>query len=136
MQRTGCVWRLLPTGFPAWTSVYKSFERWAAADRFEQMRDWLRAQWRERLGRHGQLTAAVLDSQTTRHSSQGGEAGFDAGKKIRGRKRHLLVDTRGLLLAVTVTGHMGCACSGVRRARHCVVKCVLRSYGRAMNKDA
>ena len=103
----------------------KSFERWAAADRFEQMRDWLRAQWRERLGRHAQLTAAVLDSQTTRHSSQGGEAGFDAGKKIRGRKRHLLVDTRGLLLAVTVTGHMGCACSGVRRARHCVVKCVL-----------
>lgn len=101
--RTGCAWRLLPKGFPAWTTVYKSFARWAAAGRFEQMHDRLRAQWRERLGRHAQPTAAVLDSQATRHSPQGGEAGFDAGKKVKGRKRHLLVDTLGLLIAVTVT---------------------------------
>ena len=67
------------------------------------MHDRLRAQWRERLGRHAQPTAAVLDSQATRHSPQGGQAGFDAGKKLKGRKRPLLVDTLGLLLAVTVT---------------------------------
>lgn len=100
--RTGCAWRLLPKSFPAWTTVYKSFVRWAAAGRFEQMHDRLRAQWRERLGRHAAPTAAVLDSQSTRASPQGGTSGFDAGKKVKGRKRHLLVDTLGLLLAVTV----------------------------------
>lgn len=67
------------------------------------MQDRLRQQWRLRLGRHAQPSAAVLDSQSTRHSPQGGQAGFDAGKKVKGRKRHLLVDTLGLLLAVTVT---------------------------------
>lgn len=101
--RMDCAWRLLQTSFPAWTTVYKSFERWAATGRFERMYDRLRVQWRERLGRHAQPTAAVLDSQATRHSPQGGEAGFDAGKKIKGRKRHLLVDTLGLLLVVSVT---------------------------------
>ena len=83
--------------------MYKSFVRWAAAGRFEQMHDRLRAQWRSRLGRHAQPTAAVLDSQATRHSPQGGAAGLDAGKKVKGRKRHLLVDMLGLVLAVTVT---------------------------------
>jgi transposase len=101
--RTGCAWRLLPRSFPAWPTVYKSFSRWAAQGVFEAMQDRLRQQWRERLGRHAQPSAAVLDSQSTRYSPQGGEAGFDAGKKVKGRKRHLVVDTLGLLLAVTVS---------------------------------
>lgn len=101
--RTGCAWRLLPRSFPAWPTVYKSFSRWAAQGVFESMQDRLRQQWRERLGRHAQPSAAVLDSQSTRYSPQGGEAGFDAGKKVKGRKRHLVVDTLGLLLAVTVS---------------------------------
>lgn len=101
--RTGCAWRDLPRSFPAWTTVYKSFSRWAALGRFELMQERLRQQWRERLGRHAGPSAAVLDSQSTRHSPQGGEAGFDAGKKVKGRKRHLVVDTLGLLLAVTVS---------------------------------
>ena len=66
------------------------------------MQDRLRAQWRERLQRDSQPSAAVLDSQSTRISPQGGECSFDAGKKVKGRKRHLVVDTLGLL-AVTVT---------------------------------
>ncbi len=101
--RTGCAWRLLPKSFAAWTTVYKSFSRWAAQGVFETMQDRLRQQWRQRLGRNAEPSAAVLDSQATRHSPQGGEAGFDAGKKVKGRKRHLVVDTLGLLLAVTVT---------------------------------
>jgi putative transposase len=101
--RTGCAWRLLPKSFPAWTTVYKSFSRWAAQGAFEAMQDRLRQQWRERLGRHAQPSAAVLDSQSRRNSPQGGEAGFDGAKKVKGRKRHMLVDTLGLLLAVTIT---------------------------------
>ena len=101
--RTGCAWRLLPTSFPPWTTVYKTFSRWAAQDRFEAMQDRLRAQWRQRVQRDARPTAAVIDAQSTRASPQGGSTGFDAGKKVKGRKRHLRVDTLGLLLAVTVT---------------------------------
>ncbi|WP_051242981.1 IS5 family transposase [Azohydromonas australica] len=101
--RTGCAWQLLPKSFPPWTTIYKSFSRWAAQGAFEAMLHRLRQQWRERLGRHAQPSAAVLDSQSTRNSPQGGEAGFDGAKKVKGRKRHMLVDTLGLLLAVTVS---------------------------------
>lgn len=101
--RTGCAWRLLPHEFPPWTTVYKAFVRWADMGVFETMHDRLREQWRQRLGRHQAPTAAVLDSQSNRSSPQGGEAGFDAGKKVKGRKRHIVVDTLGVVLAVTVT---------------------------------
>ena len=101
--RTGCAWRMLPKHFPRWQNVYRTFRRWSEQGRFEQMHDRLRAQWRERESRSEGPTAAVLDSQSTRISPQGGESGYDAGKKVKGRKRHLVVDTLGLLLAVSVT---------------------------------
>jgi len=101
--RTGCAWRLLPKTFPPWQATYKSFSRWAAAGVFETMHDRLRQQWRERMGRAPEPTAAIIDAQSTRSTAQGGNTGFDAGKKVKGRKRHLVVDTLGLLLAVTVT---------------------------------
>lgn len=101
--RTGCSWRMLPTGFPPWQNVYRTFRRWSEQGKFEQMHDRMRLQWREREGRGGAPTAAVLDAQSTRSSPQGGETGYDAGKKVKGRKRHLVVDTLGLLLAVSVT---------------------------------
>lgn len=101
--RTGCAWRLLPKSFPPWQAVYMSFKRWAAAGVFETMHDRLRQQWRERIGRAPEPTAAIVDAQSTRSTAQGGNTGFDAGKKVKGRKRHLVVDTVGLLLAVTVT---------------------------------
>lgn len=100
--RTGCSWRMLPSDFPPWQNVYASFRRWVEQEKFEQMHDRLRAQWRIREGRAPAPTAAVLDAQSTRHSPQGGPKGFDAGKKVKGRKRNLVVDTLGLLLAVTV----------------------------------
>lgn len=101
--RTGCAWRLLPKSFPPWRGVYKAFSRWAAAGTFETMHDRLRRQWRDRIGRDPEPTAAIIDAQSTRSTAQGGATGFDAGKKVKGRKRHLVVDTLGLLLAVTVT---------------------------------
>lgn len=94
---------MLPKDFPPWQNVYRTFRRWSEAGKFERMHDRLRAQWREREGRHQKPTAAVLDAQSTRNSPQGGESGYDAGKKIKGRKRHIVVDTLGLLLAVNVT---------------------------------
>lgn len=101
--RTGCSWRMLPKGFPPWQNVYRTFRRWSEQGKFEQMHDRLRAQWREREGRADAPTAAVLDAQSTRSSPQGGDTGYDAGKKVKGRKRHLVVNTLGLLLAVSVT---------------------------------
>lgn len=101
--RTGCAWRLLPSTFPPWSSVYRAFSRWAAQGVFETMHDRLREQWRGRIGKAVQPSAAVLDAQSTRSSPQGGSVGFDAGKKVKGRKRHVLVDTLGLMLALTLT---------------------------------
>lgn len=101
--RTGCAWRLLPKSFAPWQAVYMSFKRWAAAGTFEAMHDRLRQQWRERVGKAPEPTAAIIDAQSTRSTAQGGSTGFDAGKKVKGRKRHIVVDTLGLLLAVTVT---------------------------------
>ena len=101
--RTGCAWRLLPKTFPPWQAVYMSFKRWAAAGTFETLHDRLRQQWRDRMGRAPEPTAAIIDAQSTRSTAQGGNTGFDAGKKVKGRKRHLVVNTLGLLLAVTVT---------------------------------
>lgn len=101
--RTGCAWRLLPKSFPPWRAVYKAFSTWAHADTFEQMHDRLRQQWRDRIGRAPDPSAAILDSQSTRSTAQGGDTGFDAGKKVKGRKRHIVTDTLGLLLAVTIT---------------------------------
>ena len=101
--RTGCAWRLLPKAFPPWQATYKAFSRWAAAGVFETMHDRLRQQWRDRMGKAPEPTAAIIDAQSTRSTAQGGNTGLDAGKKVKGRKRHLVVDTLGLLLAVTIT---------------------------------
>jgi putative transposase len=101
--RTGCAWRLLPTAFPPWQAVYKAFSRWVGAGVFEKMQDRLREQWRSRMGRPPGPTAAVIDAQSNRTSPQGGESGFDAAKKVKGRKRNLVVDTMGLVIALTVT---------------------------------
>lgn len=101
--RTGCAWTMLPKSFPPWLTVHKTFSRWAAQGKFEQLQGRLAEQWRQRIGRAAQPSAAVIDSQSNRISPQGGTSGFDAGKKVKGRKRHIVVDTLGLLLAVTVT---------------------------------
>lgn len=101
--RTGCAWTMLPKSFPPWLTVHKAFSRWVAQGKFELMHARLAQQWRQRVGKLAQPSAVVIDSQSTRISPQGGDSGFDAGKKVKGRKRHIAVDTLGLLLAVSVT---------------------------------
>ena len=100
--RTGCPWRSLPKDFPPWQNVYATFRRWSRAGVFEQVHDRLRAMWREREGRANGPSGALLDTQSVRSSENGGPHGFDAGKKVKGRKRHLVTDTLGLLLAVVI----------------------------------
>ncbi len=101
--RSGCSWRMLPKDFPSWPTVYKTFRRWLARGLFEAMYDELRKLWRARQHRAVDPTAAVLDSQSVKTSPQGGPKGYDAGKKVKGRKRHLVTDTLGLLVTVLIT---------------------------------
>jgi transposase len=100
--RTGCAWRHVPHDLVPWDAAYRWFQAWSADGTWRRVHDALRDRVREREGRDRQPTAAVLDSQSAR-SAEGGEAiGYDAGKRVRGRKRHLLVDTSGLLLRAVV----------------------------------
>lgn len=102
--RTGSSWRNLPAQiYPPWQSVQKAFVSWARQGKFEALHERLRQQWRQRVMRAAQPSEAIIDSQSNRGSPQGGTLGFDAGKKVQGRKRHLVVDTLGLLLAVVIT---------------------------------
>jgi putative transposase len=103
LVRTGCAWRLLPHDLPPWPLVYHYFQQWRDDGTWTQMHDRLRAKLRRNSGRRPQPRVAVLDSQSVKMTDQPGPRGYDGGKQIKGRKRHLLVDTLGLLLTVVVT---------------------------------
>jgi putative transposase len=103
LHKTGCQWEMIPHDFPNHATVSYHFRNWERQGIWEQINDRLRRQVRQEEGRDEEPSAAIVDSQSVKTTEVGGEVGFDAGKNVNGRKRHIAVDTIGLLLVAIVT---------------------------------
>jgi transposase len=103
--RTGCSWRQLPRDFPPWATVFWYVKQWRADGTVDRIHDALRDRVRNAAGRDPMASAGIVDAQSVKGADTvgPGSRGFDAGKKVNGRKRHVVVDTTGLLLAVIIT---------------------------------
>ena len=99
----GSQWRMLPRSYPKWKSVYHYFREWRDKGIWQRIHDKLRAELRRKVGRDKQATAGCMDSQSVKSTHIPGVRGYDSNKRVKGRKRHLLVDTLGLLITVVVT---------------------------------
>jgi putative transposase len=104
LVRTGCQWRMLPKDFPPWSTVHTWYRRWRRDGTWERINEALRQQVRRQAGRNPSPRSTAVDSQSVKTAGAGGAKGYDGGKKVAGRKRHIWVDSLGLLLAVAVTG--------------------------------
>jgi putative transposase len=102
LLRSGCQWRMLPREFPPWSTVHHYFRMWRLDGTWEKMNAVLRERIRTSAGRYPQPSAGILDTQSVKTTSVGGLRGYDGAKKLSGRKRHLLVDTLGMVLKAKV----------------------------------
>jgi len=118
---TGCQWRFMPNDYPKWRTVYGYFQLWQRDGTWYRMHETLRSELRRKKGKHKHPSAGSADSQSVKTTSVPSSRGFDAGKKINRRKRHNLVYTLGVLMAVVVTT----ACVQDRDG----LKKLLRSFG-------
>lgn len=103
LLRTGCQWRMLPHDLPPWQTVYYHHRKWRLNGTWEKINRLLSERVRQNAGREATPSAAIVDAQSVKTTLVKGKRGFDAGKKVNGRKRHIVVDTLGLLLTVLVT---------------------------------